>query len=769
MRVLVNYDSTEKKFLTQLAVIGKRYGLDFAATAMDLTPSELMAKAKMGSCSAILLCNEQTLANLVPGKKPTLDLWRGSKLTYEVPVIVCNKLEHINTVEHGEWLLGKDLEKFQSIHLTPPKFGFKALESIEDFAPALKVIDSSILVAYDVETTLLNEPKDEESVEGGDSLITCASWACLTPNGTIEVFVLPLVNLDNTDYWKDAISYGEAIRFLREANASRPFKGMHNGLYDCYHSIRYQAEPHNWVLDSMGLAHSQFSELPKDLAFVASYNLPDYRQWKTESDEAKSSGDQHRYWGYNALDTWYTLRILIQQLRNLPAYARTNYADTFKLVYPSLYCGFEGIKVDNEKRLKLKAEQEAILEQARRNLQVAFANPNFNPGSWQQKQFYLYEILGAKNPKLGKSSSGTDEKNLKAVAEQHPMLALVVEWILDYMGAQKAVGTYFTFRQLNERLLYSIDPFGTETSRMACKASSFWVGTQAQNIPGYAKSMLVADEGYEMAEFDNSQSEARCTAYLSQEEALIAALEDAVKDFYKTLATLFFDIPYEEVTDFFRNKVLKKIVHGTNYMMGAGTFIENIGAKILFEAAHKLGISIVEIPRKNKAYELTLRQFAAMLLDRYHVPFPRVREWYGEIRNEVATTRMLRSPYGTSRYFFGDITKNHKTFRSAVAHAPQHLSVKVLNRGFWRCYKELVLPSKGKFRLKAQVHDSVLSAWPKDERHIWHPRMQECLNNPIVVHGRTLRIPIDSKVGQSWAEKEMEKVKCDMHLKQLAP
>ena len=126
---------------------------------------------------------------------------------------------------------------------------------------------------------------------------------------------------------------------------------------------------------------------------------------------------------------------------------------------------------------------------------------------------------------------------------------------------------------------------------------------------------------------------------------------------------------------------------------------------------------------------------------------------------------MLYSPVGTARYFFGDITKNHKTFRSAVAHAPQHLSVKVLNRGFWRCYKELVLPSQGKFRLKAQVHDSVLAAWLKAERHIWHPRMQECLTNPVEVHGRTLRIPIDSKVGPNWAN--MEKVKCVYPVKLL--
>ena len=115
MRVLVNYSSTEKNFLPVLAALGKRQDITFAATSMDLTPTELIAKARMGSCSGILVCNEQTLANLVPGKKPSLDLWRGSRPNYEIPVIICNRLEHVNTVEHGEWLLTKDLEKFQSI------------------------------------------------------------------------------------------------------------------------------------------------------------------------------------------------------------------------------------------------------------------------------------------------------------------------------------------------------------------------------------------------------------------------------------------------------------------------------------------------------------------------------------------------------------------------------------------------------------------------------------------------------------------------------
>jgi len=529
---------------------------------------------------------------------------------------------------------------------------------------------------------------------------------------------------------------------------------MHNGMYDATHLLRYHAEPVYYTLDTMAFAHAQFAELPKDLAFCCSYELYDYIQWKDDSEEASKKKDIRKYWGYNAKDTWYTARLCIAQLRNMPAYARRNFANKFKLVYPALYCNFEGFHINQAKRAELREESSQTLAKSLDLLRRMFADPNFNPGSWQQVQRYMYDILGAKNPKIGKSKSGTDEKNLLAVAEQHPLLARFVTEILDYRGAQKAIGTYYDFLQYNGRLLYALNPFGTETERMACSSSSLWCGTQVQNIPGYAKGMLQADEGFELVECDNSQSEARCTAYCAQELSLIAALENAEKDFYRQLGTLFFSIPYEEVTTFFRNKVLKRIVHGTNYMMGAKTFIENIGIQVLYETAEKLGIKIVPMPRKNNPMEKTLKGFASELLEAYHVPFPRVKLWYKEIYHEILTAGRLTSPLGHVRIFFGDISKDHNMLRGAVAHQPQNLSVEILNIGLWKIYKELVLPSKGAFRLKAQIHDSILAQYKIGQRDYYIPKMKELMNNKVRIHNRLLGIPVDAKYGKVWAEQD---------------
>ena len=256
--------------------------------------------------------------------------------------------------------------------------------------------------------------------------------------------------------------------------------------------------------------------------------------------------------------------------------------------------------------------------------------------------------------------------------------------------------------------------------------------------------MLIADPGYVLCEPDNSQSEARCTAYLAQDTHLITALETPGRDFYRTLGTLFFGMVYEDVTTEFRNLVLKKIVHGTNYMMGADTFIVNAGIENLLFAANVLGVRI--------GTDMSLKVFASHLLDKYHEPFKRIRAWYAEVKNEIRTTSMLVSPLGHTRFFFGDIDKKHQIFSSAVAHGPQNLSVTILNKGWWRQW-QLQKREPVAFRMKAQIHDSAPFQYLEGREDIRKEAI-ECFNNPTEVRGRILRIPVDYKKGKDWGHME---------------
>lgn len=754
MRILINFDPREQAFLTVLSYHIKQRGWEALTSKDVLSIGELLHKATIGKCEAIFCVNEGTLRELTTNNA-TLDDYRGSVLRYSIPVVIGNSLAHTQTVPEGSFLLGKDLDKIKTLHLPKFSFSFTVLESTHQFSDFFHEISSSVLISYDIET----KTTEEEGEEGGDTIITCVSWTAVYACGSMHTWVLPFYNFTES-HWNTREEYGQAISLLREVNALPIPKVMHNGMYDCTHSLVYRAPPRNWILDTMAMHWCQFSSMPKTLDFVASLHCHDYIQWKNEAAEASKSKDIQRYWEYNARDTFYTARICLSQLKNMPAYARKNYQMQFPMVYPAIYCNFEGIQVDTNIREELKKKHEEKLETSLSALQKILGNPSFNPGSPVQVKEYIYDILGAKDPQIGfkkdaggarrKVQRGTDEKNLIAVGSQHPILFRVTSSIIKYREARKALSNYFEFLLKRSRLLYAINPFGTDTGRMACSSSSFWCGAQVQNIPPYAKGQLVSDPGYILAEADNSQAEARCTGYLSKEYNLTSALEHPSQDFYTSLGTLFFHIPYEQVTKDFRNSVLKKIVHGTNYMMGPGTFVENAGVENLLKASAFLNINIT---MEKKSIEA----FASTLLEAYHVPFPNVRKWYGTVKAEIANTQMMKCPTGWTRFFFGDINKNHNLFRSAVANGPQGLNARILNKGFWKIW-QLVKEERGALRLKAQIHDSILFQYKADRPELIQ-KVLACMDNPIQVHGRTLSIPVDYKDGPSWGNMTEHKQK----------
>ena len=747
MRLLLNWSKKEQPYLGMIQHVAKQLCFEVIGTSSVLSIGQLMNMAEVAKCKGVFMVNEETLANLVPGSSPTLDEWRGSKLDYSIPIIVGDSLANLATVPYAKMVAEQDLGKFRTLQPAVP-FNYTVLETPELQREAEESLSHADLIAYDIETKTIN--KDEANLKAGDTIITCCSWTGVFPDGSLKTYVLPFVDF-LVDHWLLDSQYAAAIQLMQRINKLPVPKVMHNGMYDSTHSIIYNAEPYNWVLDTMAMWHATYSELPKTLDFVASLTLHDYYQWKPEAKAASGSKDIARYWAYNAKDTWTTARICLVLLRTLPAYARKNYQSQFKLVYPSLYCNFVGIKIDQEKRKELRLAEETRVQGSLVTLRTLLADPGYNPGSPKQTATYIYDVLGGADPKIGtkKNSDGkkvkkiraTDEKNLLSVGNQHPILLRVVKAIVSYREASKAISTYMDFLQKNGRLLYALNPFGAETGRMACQSSSLWCGTQVQNIPPYAKPMLVADEGFIMAEIDNSQSEARCTAYLAQDWVLAAALEDPNKDFYTSLGTVFFNIPYEEVTLDFRNNVLKKIVHGTNYMMGAKTFVENVGAETLLEAADRLGVHLAMTPQ-------SLQEFAQSLLEAYHVPFNKVRVWYQEVKNEIVATKTLTSPLGHVRWFFGDMLKSHMAFNSAVAHAPQNLSVSILNIGLWKVWK-LVKESNGDLVLLGQVHDSVLFQYRKGREDL-KDKVVDAMQNTVSVNGRVLRIPTVLKQGNSW-------------------
>ena len=139
----------------------------------------------------------------------------------------------------------------------------------------------------------------------------------------------------------------------------------------------------------------------------------------------------------------------------------------FPLVYPALFGAFEGLKINNETRLRLLDEAQTRLADNKNKLTVMAADPDFNPSSPQQVSTFLYDVLGASKPPRAKSASASDATSRKIISLQHPLIAMFCDTINEYAKDAKAISTYFGFLQWNERMLWSLDPFGTDTGRFA--------------------------------------------------------------------------------------------------------------------------------------------------------------------------------------------------------------------------------------------------------------------------------------------------------------
>lgn len=558
-------------------------------------------------------------------------------------------------------------------------------------------------------------------------------------------------------------NYEFAYTAMRRLNGTKPPKVMQNGQYDATYFLVFAAPLYNYIFDTYNMQHCMFAEIKANIGFMVQMYTLGSRFWKEMAGYNKAE--------YNARDTHATLWAFLGMLKFIQkrqadmGYAIKNYLIEFQLIFPCLQCGLEGIKVDEASRLKLREAEVAKYEKAETRLRYMLDWPSFNPGSSDQV-LTLMKGVGFEPPKKLNNKKETvessDKKAMQKFSEAHPLYTLLVDDITQYRKAKKAVSTYYDVDLRDGRLLYQIDPAGTETGRCASKASNLWCGTQIQNMPSYAKGMLVADEGWELFEVDGQQAESRTTAYISQDENLIQTVETS-PDFHCTNASLFFGIAFDALyqCEFVTpegiviearvlmpevRKVAKSVNHGANYNMGWFVLWETMGTKNVLNAAR-----LLRLPRY-----YTIKDICLYLLDCFNRAYPRIKgEWYAEVVHEVLTTGRLVGPDGWTRRTFLRPDQNKSDLNACVAHHPQSASVMQVNRAFYRVWREL---QHGKYpndlRLKAQIHDSIFGQTRVGmSKQIVMEVSKIMESETITVHGRTFRIPNDPKYGKvSWKD-----------------
>ena len=656
-------------------------------------------------------------------------------------------MKQLFTTSTGMFLTKRYLSKLfqQDKWFKLPEFNWAIAENPQVQKELLSVIHlpNVVACAVDIETS---------------SKIYCIGFGIILHNKNTNSFEIKNYVLPLTDEY--------SLLTAEKALSSPCEKIMQNGMFDATHLITYNLPITNWRWDTLGMMHSWYSELPRRLDFIAAFMLRDAVYWK---DEKKSTSLFEKY-QYNAKDTYNTACIFLAWMGEAPDWAKKNYLITFPEVFPMLHCGLEGVLVDEKKKAEIKLEQETILNKALQDIRIGLGSPEFNPNSPKQLQ-RMCKVLGVKDIK------STDAKDMQKYTKGNPLMAWIVPKIIEYKKSMKLLSTYINSNLYGNRLLYSLNPFGTETARTASKASNLYIfhpnrsgaaafesyGTQVQNLPPYAKKMMKADEGWLLFEIDKSASESWCTAALSREEKLWTTLTTK-EDFHCANASMFFGIPYEELYDVATGEKLnvplrnlaKRVNHGANYNMGALVLVETMGEANIFEARRLILLALekrnLQSTYQYKSLLLSTQtiQIATYLLSLFDRAYPAIRgRWQQEIIREVLTTNKLVSPSGWTRYCFGNPSANKLDLNAYVAHGPQHLSVKLVNKSLIDIWRELALPLGNKLRLKAQIHDSIFGQYRIGCEDVVH-QAEKLMRVPITIHGKELLIPNDIELNKEF-------------------
>ena len=718
--------------------------------------------------------------------------YAGSLFTYKnLEIVFVDPLRQLFTVPYGKFLAQRYISKVCAPESwgEATEFQWSVLDAASKIESAYTDLSQAYAIAADIET--FRNPLSIRCIG------YCGVFLGNDGRMATRAYVLPVDSIFN-------------LLWMRKFNDLPAQKIFQNGKYDNAYLLRYNAVPRNWLWDTQHFFHCWYSELPKDLAFLNAFFLRKVVYWK----DLAETHDLYEYYKYNAMDTWATANVWIQQLLTAPDWARHNYTLEFPLVFPCLLAEMTGLKRDHDALIVARSQVDSEEQEALSSLQRMLGAPTFNPGSPPQVK-KLLTLLGCSD--IG----STNEKDLAKAKLRHPLNARILDHVLKIRGLRKLATTYLRLdsdkkkesddeggaKEFQGRVLYNLNPHGTDTGRLASREHHFWCGLQVQNIPrgepgepSHTKTTIRADDGFFLGECDLEQAESRDTAYITGDEALITAVS-GTRDFHSVNASSFFGRPYEFIYDDASGKtkdkplrdLSKRTNHGANYNMGPEVMTDTMGLDKVWMAKKLLGLPYV-----------SASAVCEHLLTVFHLRYPRIRgpihirndqvrivlkldkcehklfspgTYYASVAYEVTTTRRLTSRayhhtetnrliYGDdskairayiergdwTRYCFGKPDSSKPDLNSLVAHCPQSLNARTLNEAWLRVFYEVALLNPETFRLHAQIHDSILFSYKCGNEH-HAKRVQECMEIPVTVRDisgtyRTFTVPAALKLGK---------------------
>jgi len=412
--------------------------------------------------------------------------------------------------------------------------------------------------------------------------------------------------------------------------------------------------------------------------------------------------------------------IFLKELKNQKLY---NYfmAIEIDLLPVLIDMQFNGIFVDKD-YLAIRSDEIGIKIDALHNEITKLADQDFNVNSSQQLAQILFDKLEL--PMIKKRS--TAEAVLSELKHKHELPKLVLE----YRKLFKLKNTYLdpiptNINSISNRVHSSFNQTMTATGRLSSSSPNF------QNIPirtedgkDVRKAIRAQSSDYQIFSADYSQVELRVMAHLSQDEALIQALNNG-EDIHTFTAKNIFSIDKDEDVLPEMRRTAKIVNFGIMY--GAGPFRLSQELDVPFGEAKKIK-------------------------DAYFNKYKGIEDYIAKSKLLIKSEKSVQTLLGRKRAVWDSDSQNKirrdAAERMAINMPIQGTAAEMIKIAMIKIYKDLK-DNNLKSKLILQVHDELLLEVHKDEVDYISEMVLKNMKNAIELD---VPIEIDCGFGPSWYE-----------------
>lgn len=435
---------------------------------------------------------------------------------------------------------------------------------------------------------------------------------------------------------------------------------------------------------------------------------------------------------YNGLDVCVTHEVHGAMSTLLSPVTRATYEFSKSLQGPVLDMGIRGVDIDHGRRIEVIDEffdRIEILEaKLLRIVHDGCGMATFNVNSHADLRTLFYDRLGL--PVVRKAGRPTTDRGAREQLGTYAVAAPLVEIINTITELNDKIAVLRTKFDDDNRIRTSYNIAGTSTGRFSSSLSAFGTGGNLQNIEESLRSTMVAPPGWKFAKCDAKSGESFCVGAIEwnlfQDGRYLDACESG--DPHTAVARIVWpnlgwtgDLRMDKALaeqPFYRHHsyrfMCKKLGHGSNYGGGPDTLAEQT----------KLPINVVA-------------QFQPL----YFRAFPGHRKWHQWVDDTLRRTGNLTTLTGRRRWFFGR-RNDQKTLRDAMAYDPQGSLADIVNRAMLSVWRQDIA------KVVMQDHDAITFMYKESDEDRVVPLLMAALPQPLpLLHGRTLTIPYDCKVG----------------------